>query len=118
SKFARHCEGAAMRKWNDESGQVLILTAMTMTLLLGFVGLATDVGQLFHAKRSMQAAVDSAVIAAAITYKAELGAGASDATIQTDMQAAAKAALAENGINVSITNCSTGAVTSPTLAFS
>jgi len=53
----------------NESGQVLVLTALSMMLMLGFVGLAVDVGMLFHARRNMQVVADAAAIAGAIDYK-------------------------------------------------
>lgn len=57
-----------MRIRNDESGQALVLTALCMTILLGFTGLAVDVGMLFHAKRNMQIAADAAATAAAVDF--------------------------------------------------
>lgn len=53
------------RGWRDESGQVVILLALSLTVLLGFVGLATDVGVLIHDKRNLQIAADAAAIAGA-----------------------------------------------------
>ena len=58
-----------MKIRKDETGQVLVLTALSMTLMLGFVGLAVDVGMLFHAKRNMQIAADAAALAGALDYK-------------------------------------------------
>lgn len=54
-----------MRNWKEESGQVLVLTALSMVLLIGFVGFAIDVGVLLHERRIVQTAADSAAIAAA-----------------------------------------------------
>lgn len=54
-----------MRKWRDESGQVLIVVGLSMTVLLGFVGFATDVGVLLHERRTLQSAADAAAIGAA-----------------------------------------------------
>jgi hypothetical protein len=51
-----------------EDGQTLVLTALCASVLLGFVGLALDVGVLFHARRSMQTAADAAALAGAIDY--------------------------------------------------
>jgi Flp pilus assembly protein TadG len=52
----------------DESGQVLILTTLSMTILFGFMAFAIDVGLLFNAKRKLQNAVDAAATSAAIDY--------------------------------------------------
>lgn len=72
----------------DENGQAMVLTLLCMACLLGFVGFAADVGILFHAKRNLQIAADSAAIAGA----AELNYG--------DMATAADAAAAQNGVVV------------------
>jgi hypothetical protein len=48
-----------------EAGQALALVALGMVVLLGFVGLGVDVGQLRYMKRRAQSAADSAAIAGA-----------------------------------------------------
>jgi hypothetical protein len=58
-----------MKKTNGESGQTLIIAALSMVTLLGFVGFAADVGLLFRAQRNMQIGADAAAIAAALDYK-------------------------------------------------
>ena len=58
-----------MRIHRDERGQTIILVALSLPLLLGFVGIATDVGALFKDKRTMQTAADAAAIAGALNYK-------------------------------------------------
>jgi len=75
-----------MKMLHDESGQTLILAALSMALLLGFVALAVDVGLLFHARRVMQTAADSGAIAGA----EEVNYG--------DVTAAAQADAARNGV--------------------
>ncbi len=52
----------------DERGQALVMTAFFMALLLGFMGLALDVGLLFRAKRNMQSVADAAASAGALDY--------------------------------------------------
>jgi uncharacterized membrane protein len=52
----------------DESGQVLVLVVLCMTILVGFMALAIDVGLLFRAKRNLQIAADAAATAAALDY--------------------------------------------------
>ena len=49
----------------NESGQVIVLAALSMTILLGFLAFVTDVGILLRQKRILQTAADSAAIAAA-----------------------------------------------------
>src|SRR6185437_677761 len=55
-----------MRIHCDERGQTIILVALSLPLLLGFVGIATDVGALFKDKRTMQTAADHAAIMGAL----------------------------------------------------
>ena len=82
-----------MRKFFDERGQTLIFVALGMTVMLGFVGFATDVGVLLHEKREAQTAADSAAIAGAIEALSEGNASA----INSNITAAAKADSALNG---------------------
>jgi hypothetical protein len=56
-------------KWlRDESGQTLVTTALASAVLIGFMGLAIDVGVLFRAQRKVQTAADAAAIAGALEY--------------------------------------------------
>jgi Flp pilus assembly protein TadG len=57
--------GAAMRNLKNESGQVLVMAALTMTVLIGFVAFATDVGLMLRQRRIAQTVADSAAMAAA-----------------------------------------------------
>jgi hypothetical protein len=76
-----------MKRIKDESGQALIMVALSLTCILGFVGFATDVGVLLHAKRNLQIAADAAALA-----------GANEINIdQTKIVSAGKAASAQNG---------------------
>ncbi len=79
-----------MKFFREESGQTLILTAVCMAVLLGFMALALDVGTLFRAKRKMQIAADSAAMAATT----ELFYNGS-----TNVAAAAYAAAKANGVD-------------------
>ncbi len=54
-----------MKSLRDESGQTLIMVALSMTILLGMVAFATDVGVLLRQRRALQTAADSAAIAGA-----------------------------------------------------
>lgn len=69
-----------------ESGQVLVIAALCMTCLMGFVALSVDVGLMLRAKRVLQTAADSAAIAGA----AEI--------ISGTVTAAARADAAQNGV--------------------
>src|SRR5438552_6512377 len=50
-------------------GQTLILAALTLTVFIGFVGLASDAGYFFDYRRRMTAAADSAAVAGALEAK-------------------------------------------------
>jgi hypothetical protein len=76
-----------MKRIRDESGQALILVAVCLTGILGFVGFATDVGVLLHAKRNLQIAADAAAIAGANQIRIDA----------TKIVSAGKAASAQNG---------------------
>jgi Flp pilus assembly protein TadG len=79
-----------MKRMRDESGQAAIVAVLCLTCILGFVGLATDVGVLLHAKRNLQIAADAAALAGANEIRVK-GAGVAD------IKAAGKAASAQNG---------------------
>ena len=71
------------------------MTALLMTVLLGFMGLAVDVGLLFHAKRNLQIVADAAATA-----------GAQNLNYGLSASTAAQAAATRNGV----TNGVSGAV--------
>jgi Flp pilus assembly protein TadG len=87
-----------MKMRSDESGQVLVLVALSMTLLMGFMALAIDVGVLFRAKRNVQIVADAAAVAGALDFQYNQSA--------TSAKAAAQTAATANGV----TNGSNGAV--------
>ena len=62
-----------------------------MAVLMGFLALAVDVGLLFHARRNVQLAADSAAVAAALDYKYNSNV--------TSARSAGQAAAAANGIS-------------------
>src|ERR1700758_5007427 len=77
-----------MKRMRDESGQPAILAVLSLTCILGFVVLATDVGVLLHAKRNLQIAADAAALAGANYINID----------STKIVSAGKAASAQNGI--------------------
>ncbi len=58
-----------IRELSDDSGQVVILAAVCMVVLIAFIGLSVDVGHLRYAKRQLQAAADAAALAAAMEVR-------------------------------------------------
>jgi Flp pilus assembly protein TadG len=69
-----------MKTLRDESGQVMVLTVLSIAVLIGFVAFAVDIGMLLRAKRVVQTAADSGAIAAA----AELNYGDCQAAAEVD----------------------------------
>src|ERR1700687_2741088 len=57
---------STMKLIRDEAGQTLVLTALLMCCLMGFMALALDIGVAFRAQRRLQTEADSAPIAAAL----------------------------------------------------
>jgi Flp pilus assembly protein TadG len=59
----------------DRNASVAVVTGLSMTLLIGVVGLGVDVGVWYKVRRDMQRAADSAAVAAALngssTYQSE-----------------------------------------------
>lgn len=95
-----------MNLLRDERGQVLVMTMACMGILLGALGLAVDVGLLFHARRNMQTAADAAAMAGATELYYN---GATNVTAKAD--AAAKA----NGVDNTVTGNNVIVTPSPTL---
>ena len=75
-----------------EDGQAVILAALCLTMLMGGMALAVDVGYLHYRQRQLQTAADSAAIAAGL----ELGNCGN--TVCANMTTAAAVALKESGI--------------------
>jgi Flp pilus assembly protein TadG len=60
----RYSRLSSLRK--DEGGVIAVLTGILLTVLIGIVGLAIDVGVWYQTNRALQNAADAAVIAAAL----------------------------------------------------
>ena len=73
----------------DESGQTLVFVAVSMTVILGFLAMAADVGTLLHDKRNLQIAADSAAIAGAVEEKVS--------SVTGDIQTSGQTASTQNG---------------------
>ena len=74
-----------------ESGQAIIATALCVACLVGFVGLAVNLGQLLRAKTNLQKVADAAAIAGAAEY------------VSGNWSAAATASALQNGVNCATT---------------
>ena len=96
-----------MKCLRDESGQVLVMTIFCMAVLIGALGLAVDVGVLFHARRNMQTAADAAAMAGAT----ELFYNGS-----TNVDAKAYAAAKANGVDHTAAGNTVNVIIAPTLS--
>ena len=78
-----------MKAWKDESGNVLVLTALSLVVVTGMIGVSVDVGRLYRAHRLVEKAADAAALSAA----AQMG---TDST----GQGPADTAVTQNGFTV------------------
>lgn len=78
---------------HDERGQVLVVSALSMVALLGFVAMAADIGMAFRARTNLQKIADSAALAGA----AELNSG--------NWSAAAQYSATQNNLTCPQGNC-------------
>jgi len=96
----------------DESGQTLVVVALSLTLLMGAMALVVDVGFVRYQQRQLQTAADSAALAAGLEL------GNCGKTVCSNMITAAETALKEDGITTSTitptTNSGTLACAAPT----
>jgi len=86
----------------NEAGQALVFTAAALVVLMGFAGLAIDMGVMRHDKRLQQTAADAAAIAGASNLSfGGIAAGAQDA--------ASRVGYTDNG-GGQVSNCTGAAV--------
>lgn len=78
----------------DEQGQVLIIVALMLTVLLGFAGLVLDIGMAIVSQKSLQSATDAAALAGAQMIPAS---SISGALLTSDPVAAATSYSALSG---------------------
>jgi Flp pilus assembly protein TadG len=92
-----------LEKLRDDRGQILVLTVLSMTAIMGFLALAIDVGQILYVKRQLQTVADAAALAGALELK-QCGSTANCTVMQTAVQSA----VAENGLSgyTFLTQCS------------
>jgi len=58
----------AARRHRSSSGQAIVIVALVIVVMFGFLGLAVDGGRAYLDRRGLQAAVDSAALGAAFNY--------------------------------------------------
>lgn len=69
AKWTRIARARMARLAADRRGGVAVLTAMSLTTLMGFAGLGTEASLWYVTKRNMQAASDAAAYSAAVSEK-------------------------------------------------
>jgi Flp pilus assembly protein TadG len=94
-----------MKIVRDEEGMTTIMVALSLTVLLGFVGLATDVGLMLRQRRIAQTIADSAAIAGVTESLIE----GNPSSVTSGMWTAASHDAAMNGFSPGASN---GAVNS------
>ena len=65
----------------DQKGTVIVLFALTLTVLLGFTALAIDIGDLYVGRNELQNAADAAALAGALLLPDTTAAGNNSATV-------------------------------------
>ncbi len=78
-----------------QRGVLAILFGLTLVLLIGFIGLAIDLGRFFVIKSELQNAMDACALAAA----AQLGPGVMDVAMQARAETFARNVGARNKVN-------------------
>lgn len=66
-----------MTRTRNERGQVLVMTVIAMTVLLGMTAFVLDVGAWYHSKRQLQATADAAALAGAQALPGDPGTASS-----------------------------------------
>lgn len=96
-----------------EDGQALVLLVLSMFVLMGFLGMAIDVGHLRSAEHRLQAVADATALAGAIQISYCDG-----TALCPDMLVAAQNAGTENGFSTTASNFLTAHCTIPASTFS
>lgn len=97
----------------DEGGQAMVLTALSLTVLLGFLAFATDAGVMLRQKRIAQSVADSAAIAGAFEALYE----GTPSTVSTGMWTAASNDATLNGYAPGTSNGATNSSNGVTLSL-
>ncbi|MGH7779773.1 MAG: pilus assembly protein TadG-related protein [Candidatus Binataceae bacterium] len=94
--------GTFIRRHKNQRGQVIVLATAAMVVLIGFVGVVVDVGNLYTTRRKMQTAADAAAIAAANVLLTSDSSGYSNAA--TDVAGFNGFTNSSNGVTVTVSS--------------
>jgi ferredoxin len=103
-----------MRLWREETAQILPLTVLCLVVLMGFMALAIDVGQMQYTQRQMQSLADAATLAGANEISQCGGVGRCAAMVNAATSAVAEAGQASATI---VQQCATISTTGVTVAL-
>ena len=94
-----------LKQFRNEEGQTLVLTALLMCVLMGFMALAIDMGVSFRTQRRVQTQADAAAIAAALcgSYGGEFCTRFGGTDVSTVASGAATANGMPAGASISVT---------------
>jgi hypothetical protein len=103
-----------MREYKSERGATLIMVALSLSVLLGFVALSTDVGVGYAERRKMQNAADAGALAGTLAFgnwktDAEILAAVNEYTVVRNRADSYKAYWMVNNV----ANCQIGVCTRP-----
>jgi len=101
-KFVRR---RAILVWKDQRGSIVVITAVCLILLTGFLGFAIDAGSWELSRPGMQGAADGAAYSAALAY---------NANPLTDVVTQAEGITAHQGYVGGVTVLSVSALQNPT----
>jgi Flp pilus assembly protein TadG len=110
TKLTKSFAQLAGRAARDPSGTISVMAAMSLTALIGFAGLGTEVSYWYVQKRDMQSAADSASFSAMAAVKAgetiTSGAPASGTPVDAAKATAAQYGFVDgtNGVTVTVNN--------------
>lgn len=102
-----------MKVKRDENGQTLVIVALSLTLLLGFLAFAADIGLMLRQRRMAQTAADAAAMAAATESLIE----GTPSSVTTGMWSAASNDATLNGFTPGSSNGTANSSSGVTLAI-
>lgn len=85
---------------NNQNGAIAVLTAILLTVLLGFVALSVDTGYLFASKNELQNAADAGALAGARELYKEDGTGINEDCNKVAYNAATQNLVAKDAIEI------------------
>ncbi len=109
--------GHLWRRWgNDRSGNVVVLMALVLVPIIGFIGFAADYGTALSDKARLDTASDAAAIVALKTAQSVIQGGGTTASAISQAQTAALSAFKANAGSIAFAAVPTPTISMPTPA--